>query len=114
MALAVSAIWAAASAGFHWQDNKDIKKLYTVIALDPERLADCALYQLYHYYQEGMTLLPEYVQNPQLFVGPGGPGSYQPFFEDVPVYQAPPPSLAGYSPDAFYAVPSAPYLYTEH
>ena len=59
IALAISAIWAAASAGFHWQeDNTDIKSLYTSIVLDPERLADNALYQLFHYYQEGMFLQP--------------------------------------------------------
>ena len=112
IALAISAIWAAASAGFHWQDKTDIKSLYTSIVLDPERVADNALYQLFHYYQEGMTLQPQYVQYPQRFVPPGG---YEPFFVGVPVYQAPPPSfMDGYSPDARYqAAPSAPYLYSE-
>ena len=115
IALAVAAIWAAASAGFHWQDNKDIKSLYTSIALEPERLADHALYQLYNYYQEGMTLHPQYVQNRFYSVPPGGYEPYQPFFMGIPVPQDPPPSFVdGYSPAARYeAAPSAPYLYSD-
>ncbi len=110
IALAISTIWAAGSAGFHWQDNKDIRKLYTVIALDPDRLADFALYHLYQFYQEGMTLQPQYVQNPSQF----DPDPFQPFFTvHGPIYQAPPPNFVeGYSQDAAYA-PSAPYFYAD-
>lgn len=107
IALAVSAIWAAASTGLQWQDNKDIRKLYEVIALDPERLADNALWNL-RYYQEGMILIPQYVQNQAYFAPP----VYQQFFSQAQAYQAPPPRFnPGYNPNNAYPAPSAPYLY---
>ncbi len=68
VALAASAIWAAASAGLHWQDNKDIRSLYGAIVFDKERSANEALSHLYWYYQEGMILKPEYVQPQPNFV----------------------------------------------
>jgi hypothetical protein len=123
IALAVTAIWGAASAGFHWQDNKDIRKLYGVIALPPDRLADIALSHLHWYYQEGMILKQEYVQPYVPFVPPPS----QPFFDIHPpinapgpggyvsIYEVPPPSFTDvYNPNIGYAAaPSAPYLYSD-
>lgn len=81
IALATSAIWAAYSAGNHWQDNGDIRSLYGAIVFDKERSANVALSHLYWYYQEGMILKSEYVQPQSNFVPP----IYQSFFN--PVYQ---------------------------
>ena len=97
IALVVSAIWTAGSAGLHWQDNTNIRALYGVIALDKDHLAETALSHLHWYYQDRMLLKPEYVQ-------PQEP-QYQPFFNIpdgyVPVYQAP-IIPNGYNPDPGY------------
>ncbi|HEX4838990.1 MAG TPA: hypothetical protein VFU89_00940, partial [Rhabdochlamydiaceae bacterium] len=98
IAIVVAAIWAAASAGFHWHDNQDIRKIYNNIANPPERLGDFVLSQLFHYYQENMTLLQMYYQNPNYFIAfpVGQPGGYQPYFPGHFVLTHPPHVVNGY------------------
>ncbi len=104
IALAASAIWAAACAGFHWQENKDIRTLYRATALDKDHSADIALSHLRWYYQEGMILKQEYVKPRETYVPP----QYQPFFNNisqgyVPVYQVHSPIFTNaYNPNVTY------------
>lgn len=104
--LAVAAVWAMFSAGLHWQDKQDIRKLYGVVALDPERLADTILFYLHRDFQENMvvhissspsiiTQYPQFFLNQEPIARPSLPipGGYQ---VDGPV----PPA---------YPEPSAPY-----
>lgn len=106
MALAASAIWAAASAGLHWQDNKDIRALYNVIALAPDHLAETVLSQLYWYYLEGMILKQDDAQTQPNFEPP----IYQTFFNNVPEGYVPvygfnaPIFTSDYSPNYNYPV----------
>ncbi len=104
IALAASAIWAAASAGLHLQDNREIRSLYGAIVLGAEHLLETALSHLHWYYQEGMILKPEYVQPQPDFEPP----VYQSFFNNipegfVPVYGGNAPIFSrGYNPNYNY------------
>jgi hypothetical protein len=104
IALAASAIWAAASAGLHLQDNQDIKSLYGAIVLRTDRVTEQALSHLYWYYQEGMILKPEYVQPPEAFVPPQYPSFFTNIPESyVPVYGVRGPNInAEYNPYMSY------------
>jgi|GEM_PF-1732452 len=95
IAIVIAGCWAAASAGFHWHDNQDIRALYNTIAVS-KHLGDDALSQLYYYYQENMTLLQEYYQHPQSFSVPnvGQSGGYQPYFVETRFSPGVPPPVA--------------------
>lgn len=120
VALAISGIWAAICVAFEWHDVQDIRAIYKRIVSTPERAGDHALYHLFTYYQDNMTLRPTYFQNPQQFqyIPVGQPNGYQPYFSDFA--PANPPAVAdGYEKDCSglyqshssqyaYAAPSAP------
>jgi hypothetical protein len=103
IALAASAIWAAASAGLHLQDNQEIRSLYRAIVYDKEHSADQARMHLDCYYQEGMILKQEYVQpqpNVQYQESP-----FQTFFNNTQFVHITSPSFApNYNPNFNYPV----------
>jgi hypothetical protein len=114
IALVASAIWAAISLAFEWHDNRDIRAIYKNIALSPH-LGDDALYQLFTYYQDNMTLVQVYFQNPREFepFPIGQPGGYQPYFGQTFGLASPPTVANGYERNCSqcYAAHPSHYAY---